>query len=62
MGKPDATSTVRYSRRVVHKSVVVDLPGLHRVDKLMLNLSPPGASSFAAGSDVAFPRCRTRSR
>jgi len=39
--------------RIVHKSVVVDLPGAQPVVKLMLNLAP-GDRAFEAGSDVAF--------
>lgn len=40
--------------RVVHRSIVVDQPGPHRVAKLMLNLTPPAGRQFTPGSDIAF--------
>lgn len=53
MSKPDATIEDPIVARVVHRSVVVDQPGMRPVVKLMLNLAPHGRP-FAAGSDIAF--------
>jgi len=53
MSKPDAAVEEPIVARVVHRSVVVDQPGLRPVVKLMLNLAP-GDRRFAAGTDVAF--------
>lgn len=53
MSKPDAAIEEPIVARVVHKSVVVDQPGLRPVIKLMLNLAPRGRR-FATGTDIAF--------
>lgn len=53
MSSADAAMERPIVARLVHKSVVVDQPGLQPVVKLMLNLSPQGRN-FAAGSDIAF--------
>jgi NAD(P)H-flavin reductase len=53
MSRPDAPIEEPIVARVVHRSVVVDQPGLRPVVKLMLNL-PPGGRDFAPGTDVAF--------
>lgn len=53
MSKPDAAIEGPVEARVVHRSVVVDEPGLRPVVKLMLNLAPAGRA-FTPGSDIAF--------
>ena len=53
MSKPDAAVEEPLVARVVHRSLVVDQPGLRPVVKLMLNLAP-GERRFAPGTDIAF--------
>ncbi|MCB1802832.1 MAG: hypothetical protein KDI82_14165 [Gammaproteobacteria bacterium] len=53
MTKPGTVVDRPIVARVVHKSMVVDQPGILPVVKLMLNLQP-GGREFQAGTDVAF--------
>ena len=58
MSKPDATIDSPILARVVHKSVVVDLPTASR-RQAMLNLAPQGRLFAAGRMSPSYP---TRSR
>ena len=53
MSRPDETYLDALVARVVHRSVIVDQPGVRPVIKLMLNLSPQGRR-FEVGSDIGL--------
>lgn len=53
MSKPDSAPGEPIAARLVHRSVLVEGPGLRPVFKLMLNLEP-GGQRFAAGADIGF--------
>lgn len=53
MSKPDSDPGEPLVARLVHRSVVVEGPGLSPVLKLMLNVEPAGRR-FEPGTDVAF--------
>jgi ferredoxin-NADP reductase len=53
MSKPEAALREPLGARVVHRSVLVDQPGMPSVIKLMLNVSP-GDRRFEPGCDIAF--------
>ncbi|MGB5201708.1 MAG: hypothetical protein WBR56_17590 [Sedimenticolaceae bacterium] len=53
MSRVDAAIGDPYRARVVHRSMVVDQPGMRPVVKLMFNLASEG-NDFEAGVDIAF--------